>query len=143
MQQRADQEFGGVTLAVLYGDKVAVCAGQPSAQGPRWSLPQADRQGAENPAECALRLLKSTLDLDLPVTRLNWPILAENEGPLRWFFTAWITPLEWDVLTRSGELRDTVMLSVSAFLEAPSIPEGQKTTLRSYLDQPRPRFGHG
>lgn len=142
MQQRVDKEFKGVTLAILYGNKVAVAAGQPSAEGPLWSLPQAEREGQESPADCALRLLKNTLDLELPVTRLNWPILAlEDDESSRWFFTAWITPLEWDVVTHSESTKETVMLGVPAFLEAESIPEQQKNALRSYLDQPRPTFG--
>ncbi|MEM8581072.1 MAG: hypothetical protein AAGF50_07745 [Pseudomonadota bacterium] len=144
MEQRVDKDFKGVTLAVLFDEKVVVSPGQPSDTGPRWSLPQADRAGHESPADCALQLLKTTLGLDLPVTRLNWPIVSlDAHGDARWFFTAWITPMEWDVVTRSGGLEDGVMLGVQAFLHAPSTPDHQKSALRDYLDQPRPEVRHG
>ncbi|MDJ0993003.1 MAG: hypothetical protein QNI90_05475 [Dinoroseobacter sp.] len=144
MQQMVDKDFRGITLAILFGEKVIVSPGQPSEIGPKWSLPQVDRIGQESPADCALRLLKATLDLELPVTRLNWPIVSlEEGGDARWFFTAWITPMEWDVITETGGLDNCVMLSLGAFLDAPTIPEPQKAALRSYLDQPKPHFGHG
>lgn len=144
MQQMVNKDFRGVTLAVLYGDKVVVAPGQPSTAGPKWSLPQTDRDGTESPADSALRLLKGTLDLELPVTRLNWPIVSTDEGgAAQWFFTAWITPMEWDVVTRTGGLKDGVMLGVAAFLDAPTIPDVQKEALRNYLDQPKPHLNHG
>lgn len=142
MQQEPNQDFHGVTLAILFGGKVAVACAGGSPDAPRWSLPETDRTGRESPAECALRLLKSTLGLDLPVTRLNWPIIGTDENAQRrWFFAAWITPAEWDVVTRGGGPGGTVMLGLPAFLAADSVPDIQKTRLRSYLDQPRPVVG--
>jgi hypothetical protein len=142
MQQSPYQTFDGVTLAILFGEKVAVTSPTQTASGPAWSLPTQARDGSESPADCAVRLLEDTLGLAIPITRLNWPIVSErHDAPANWFFAAWITPTEWDLLARTGGPQGTVMLSISAFLSASSVPEVQKETLRRYLDQPKPVLG--
>jgi len=143
-QQNRQTDFQGVTLAALHADKVAVtclpAAARPDGDGPVWALPQLARDDAESPADTALRLVEQTLGFHLPVTRLNWPILrlAEQGAPdprPDWFFAAWLSPMEWEVLSRGGGPRDALMLSVDSYLNAPTAIASQQASLRQYLSQ--------
>ncbi|ABV92133.1 hypothetical protein Dshi_0384 [Dinoroseobacter shibae DFL 12 = DSM 16493] len=143
-QQNRNTDFQGVTLAALHADKVAVTClppkARPDAGGPVWTLPQLDRTDGESPADTALRLVRQTLGFPLPVTRLNWPILrlAETDAPdprPDWFFAAWLSPMEWEVLSRDGGPRDALMLSIESYLKAPTAIAAQQDSLRHYLRQ--------
>jgi len=137
MQQSADQDFASVTLAILHGGKIAVMSHPPKADGSTWSLPEAERAGRESAAECALRIARATLDLEMPSRRLNWPVSPpdRSEGTKTWFFAAWITPAEWTLLGADGAPKGTVMLQIEAFLEAESVPRFQRDALALYLAQ--------
>ncbi|WP_425093913.1 hypothetical protein [Tropicimonas sp. S265A] len=143
MQQLQNPTFNGVTLAILFGDKVAVSCRRGAGDGVIWGLPQAVRATGESPADCALRLLKETISLDLPVTRLNWPIVGEDGSEAgQWFFAAWITQAEWDMFSPERSENGPVILGVSAFLSADTVPEPQKAMLHRYLYQSQAAMGH-
>lgn len=133
-----------MTLAALHADKVAVTClppdARPQGQGPIWTLPQLERDNGESPADTALRLVEQTLGFNLPVTRLNWPILrlAEIGAPdprPDWFFAAWLSPMEWEVLSRDGGPRDALMLNIDSYLQASTAITAQQDSLRQYLSQ--------
>lgn len=143
-QQNTHTNFQGVTLAALHGDKVAVTclpADERSGEaGPLWTLPNLTRIDGRSPAETALVLAEDVLGFALPVTRLNWPILCappqgSPEVPPTWFFAAWLSPLEWEVLSRDGGPRDALMIGVDVYLRATTVIPEQQASLKQYLSQ--------
>lgn len=145
-QQNTHTDFQGVTLAALHRDKVAVTClpadERSGADGPLWTLPHLGRVEGRSPAETALLLAEGVLGFALPVTRLNWPILcappaAAPDLPPTWFFAAWLSPLEWEVLSRDGGPRNALMIGVDVYLRATTVLPEQQASLRQYLSQSR------
>lgn len=143
-QQDRQTDFQGVTLAALHRDKVAVTCipadEQAGRSAPVWTLPHLRRTDDQSPAETALTLVEQTLGFRLPVTRLNWPILRLAEDTASdprpdWFFAAWISPLEWEVLGHDGGPHNALMISLDVYLRAPTAIPGQQDSLRHYLRQ--------
>ena len=143
-QQKTHTDFQGVTLAALHGEKVAVTClpadERSGASGPLWTLPYLARVEGQIPAETALALAEEVLGFSLSVTRLNWPILCPPPAvapdlPPTWFFAAWLSPLEWEVLSRDGGPRDALMIGVDVYLRATTVIPEQQVSLRQYLSQ--------
>lgn len=87
-----------------------------------WDLPGGGREGAETPAECALRELREETGLALTPDRLrHWQEFPGPGGAGKWaiFFTGTITQAEVASITLGDEGQDCRMMPVREYIAHP------------------------
>ena len=117
-------DFAGAKLAALIDDQILTYR-RDLKPGIPWpgliDLPGGGRDGAESPADCALRELHEEFGLSLAPSRIWWarpfPSL-HPPGGTGWFLAATLLPAEVAAIRFGDEGHSPQLLGIAAFLAA-------------------------
>ena len=132
--------FHGAKLALFNAGRVLVYLRDDRADIPwpnHWDLPGGGREGAESPADCAMRELYEEFGLRLPKDRLTYARLyagVGRDGRDAWFFSGDITNEEIAAIRFGHEGQRWLMMEVDDFLTRPDAPGPLKARLRDCLE---------
>ncbi|MFZ4382031.1 MAG: NUDIX domain-containing protein [Sandarakinorhabdus sp.] len=99
-------------------------------------LPGGGREGAESPAQCALRELHEEFGLGLPERRIIWarPFPSMHPpGRSGWLLALQLAAAEVAAIRFGDEGRDPQLLEIDAFLAAPDAVAPLQDRVRSLL----------
>lgn len=132
-----DSDFTGAKLALFLGGRLAVIR-RDDRDGlvwpGYWDFPGGGREGAESPADCALRETHEELGLAVPPEALVWRrAFLRPDGAVGWFFAAHL-PGEWADRVRFGdEGQEWGLMAAQDYLAHPLGIPYFKERLRLYL----------
>ncbi len=128
----------GAKLALVHWDAIVVILRDdiPGIPDPAmWDFAGGARDGAESPAETALRETREELGLVLSEDRLIWSCREEREvGRSVWFFAAEITEEELGTIRLGDEGQRWQLMPIGEFLSHPLAIPSLKRRLRRFLD---------
>jgi 8-oxo-dGTP diphosphatase len=133
------EAFSGAKIALVCGAELVTYRRDDTSSIPwpgLWDLPGGGREGAETPAECALREVEEEFGLALAPGRVHWcrryPGMLDPQRS-SYFLAAEIRPAEVAAIRFGEEGQYWQMMSVEDFLALPDAIAQLKERLADYL----------